>query len=90
MVNIETYLSEILEIPVEAIAKCSDFYVSKKLAKNEFLLREGEICTDTFFVEKGLLRMFSIDKNGKEHVIQFAPENWLISDRSSLDRKSVV
>lgn len=85
MVNIETYLSEILEIPVEAIAKCSDFYVSKKLAKNEFLLREGEICTDTFFVEKGLLRMFSIDKNGKEHVIQFAPENWLISDRSSLN-----
>jgi len=29
--------------------------------------------------------MFSLDKNGKEHVIQFAPENWLISDRSSLN-----
>jgi len=28
--------------------------------------------------------MFSIDKNGKEHIIQFAPENWLIGDRSSL------
>lgn len=85
MDNIETYLSEILEIPKEAITTCSDFYVSKKVAKNEFLLREGEICLDTFFVEKGLLRMFSLDKNGKEHVIQFAPENWLISDRSSLN-----
>lgn len=85
MDNIETYLSEILEIPKDAITTCSDFYVSKKVAKNEFLLREGEICLDTFFVEKGLLRMFSLDKNGKEHVIQFAPENWLISDRSSLN-----
>ena len=85
MDNIETYLSEILEIPKEAITTCSGFYVSKKVAKNEFLLREGEICLDTFFVEKGLLRMFSLDKNGKEHVIQFAPENWLISDRSSLN-----
>jgi CRP-like cAMP-binding protein len=28
--------------------------------------------------------MYSIDKNGKEHIIQFAPESWLISDRSSL------
>ena len=85
MDNIETYLSEILEIPKEAITTCSGFYVSKKVAKNQFLLREGEICLDTFFVEKGLLRMFSLDKNGKEHVIQFAPENWLISDRSSLN-----
>ena len=85
MDNIETYLSEILEIPKEAITTCSGFYVSKKVAKNEFLLREGEICLDTFFVEKGLLRMYSLDKNGKEHVIQFAPENWLISDRSSLN-----
>ncbi|MGZ5211740.1 MAG: Crp/Fnr family transcriptional regulator, partial [Kaistella sp.] len=51
---------------------------------NEFLLREGEVCNSTYFVEKGLLRMYSIDKNGKEHIIQFAPEKWLISDRSSL------
>ena len=29
--------------------------------------------------------MLSLDKDGKEHVIQFAPENWLISDRSSLN-----
>jgi CRP-like cAMP-binding protein len=25
-----------------------------------------------------------LDANGKEHVIQFAPENWIISDRTSL------
>jgi CRP-like cAMP-binding protein len=44
----------------------------------------------TFFVEKGLLRMYSIDKVGKEHVIQFAPENWIISDTTSqlLNEKS--
>lgn len=84
MENIETYLSEILEIPKEAVATCSNFYFSKKVSKNEFLLREGDVCKDTYFVEKGLLRMYSIDKNGKEHIIQFAPEKWLMSDRSSL------
>lgn len=84
MENIEAYLAKVLEIPVEAVAACNNHYVSKKIGKNEFLLKEGEICQSTFFVEKGLLRMFSIDKNAKEHIIQFAPENWLISDRSSL------
>lgn len=84
MVNIESYLSEILEIPKEAVTQCSTFYESRKVLKNELLLQAGEVCNGTYFVEKGLLRMYSIDKNGKEHIIQFAPEKWLISDRSSL------
>ena len=83
--NISSYLSEVLDIPKEAVATCGDNYTLKKFAKNEMLLSEGEICMDTFFVEKGLLRMYSLDRNGKEHIIQFAPENWLISDRSSLN-----
>ena len=84
MENIESYLSEILEIPKEAVTQCSNFYGSTKVLKNQFLLKTGEVCNGTYFVEKGLLRMYSIDKNGKEHIIQFAPEKWLISDRSSL------
>ena len=54
------------------------------MEKGQFLLREGEVCRNTFFVEKGLLRLYSISKAGKEHIIQFAPENHLITDRSSL------
>jgi CRP-like cAMP-binding protein len=34
-------------------------------------------------VEKGLLRSFSVDKNGNEHVVQFALEGWWISDMGS-------
>lgn len=84
MENIEYYLSEVLEIPKEKISSCSLFYELKFVKKGEFLLREGKICGHIFFVEEGLLKMYSIDKNGKEHIIQFAPERWLVSDRSSL------
>lgn len=51
--------------------------------KGQFLLREGEICRQFFYVEKGLLRYYSIDKKGKEHIIQFAPEGWFVGDRES-------
>lgn len=46
-------------------------------------MRPGEVCKHSFFVESGLLRAYTIDESGKTHIIQFAPENWIISDRSS-------
>lgn len=52
--------------------------------KGDFLLSEGETCNHFFFVEKGLLRYYSIDNKGKEHILQFAPENWFVSDRESV------
>ncbi|AYN02382.1 Crp/Fnr family transcriptional regulator [Chryseobacterium sp. 3008163] len=84
MSNMTNYLAKVFEVPAERLSLCSVQYETKKVSKGEFLLQYGEVCRNTFFVEKGLLRMFSIDKNGKEHIIQFAPENWLIGDRSSL------
>ncbi|WP_439479180.1 Crp/Fnr family transcriptional regulator [Chryseobacterium aquaticum] len=84
MSNMTNYLSKVFEVPAERLSLCSIQYETKKVHKGEFLLQYGEVCRNTFFVEKGLLRMFSIDKNGKEHIIQFAPENWLMGDRSSL------
>ncbi|MCW3167274.1 Crp/Fnr family transcriptional regulator [Chryseobacterium sp. 09-1422] len=84
MSNMTNYLAKVFEVPAERLSLCTVQYETKKVSKGELLLQYGEVCRNTFFVERGLLRMFSIDKNGKEHIIQFAPENWLIGDRSSL------
>ncbi len=84
MDNISSYLINILKVPDSAVNNCTTFYHLSHLKKGEMLLREGEVCHEVFFVEKGLLRMYSIDAGGKEHIVQFAPESWLISDRSSI------
>lgn len=88
--NFRNHLSKILGVPIDNLDFCTSHYEIKEVKKNEIILREGEISDCTFFVEKGLLRMYSIDKAGKEHVIQFAPENWIISDTTSqlLNEKS--
>ena len=88
--NFRNHLSKILGVPIDNLDFCTAHYEIKEVKKNEIILREGEISDSTFFVEKGLLRMYSIDKAGKEHVIQFAPENWLLSDTTSqlLNEKS--
>lgn len=57
---------------------------SKKLKRKQHLLREKEICRHSAFVVSGCLRGYTLDANGFEHVLQFAPADWWISDMFSL------
>jgi CRP-like cAMP-binding protein len=58
------------------------FSISKEISlpKGEVLIRQGQSVRNTFFVTDGCLRSYCIDKNGKEHTLQFAIKNWWISD----------
>lgn len=81
-------LTTFLTTNAEIDAQTANEIISKQkhidVKKGEFLLMQGDICRHSFFVEKGLLRYYSIDSKGKEHILQFAPENWFIADRESL------
>ncbi len=64
---------------------------TKKILKGEILLRFGEIASFTYKVESGCLKSYVIDNAGKEHILQFAPEDWLIGDMdSATNRKPSV
>jgi CRP-like cAMP-binding protein len=64
------------------------FFISllqvKKLRKKQYLNQEGDIAKGPSFVTSGILRGYSLDKNGYEHVIQFAPPGWWIGDMASM------
>ncbi|MFT3947097.1 MAG: Crp/Fnr family transcriptional regulator [Agriterribacter sp.] len=57
---------------------------SKKLRKKQFLLQEGDVSKGSAFVNSGLLKIYSIDRNGVAHIIQFAPPGWWAADMKSL------
>ena len=57
---------------------------NKKVRKKLFLSQEGDISKGPFFVTKGILRSYTVDKNGFEHVLQFAPPGWWMADMYSL------
>ncbi len=56
---------------------------TKKVKRKHYLLQEGDINKCTSFVISGILKMYSVDKNGFEHIIQFAPPGWWIGDFQS-------
>lgn len=62
-------------------------FLSKTETRNykakTILQNAGRICKESYYVNSGLLRSFNINDNIVEHVMNFACEDWWISDMYS-------
>lgn len=56
----------------------------KTIKRKQQILSCGEVCKYSAFVTSGCLRGYTVDKNGNEHVLEFAPRDWWIADMYSL------
>lgn len=73
-------VTETISITEEEFNFCKTLFLPKKLRKKQYLLQEGDVCKYTAFVEKGILRTYSIDDKGNEHILQFSLEGWWVAD----------
>lgn len=55
----------------------------KSYPKGKILQHAGDLSDKVFYVKSGLLKSYTIDEKGKEHIFLFAPEGWIISDLGS-------
>ena len=78
---LQAYLERNIKLTDEDIALIRAVFLPRSIKKGEFFLREGEVAKYGAFVAKGFLRSYVIDDKGKEHIIQFAPENWWIGGK---------
>lgn len=81
---LQTYLVDRAAFSAEELAFIRTMFLPHTLAAGEFLQRAGEPARHAAFVARGCLRSFVIDAKGKEHVVQFAPEQWWLADAISL------
>lgn len=51
-----------------------------KVVKKQVLQRKGDLYSKSYKVESGLLRSYTIDEKGKEHIFMFGPEGWIVTD----------
>lgn len=51
--------------------------------RKEKFLEPGEVSNRAVFVLEGCMRSYSIDAQGNEHVLQFAPQSWWVTDMYS-------
>lgn len=66
----------------EAVQFLSNFE-DVKVKKRQFIVQPNFTNKHRYFVLKGAFRSYVVTKNGQEHTLQFAIENWWISDFNS-------
>ena len=76
-------VSGVVTLSEEEFEYLKTLFIVKKLRKRQYLLQEGEVCKYQAFVVKGILRSYTIDEKGAEHILQFASEGWWMADLSS-------
>ncbi len=69
-----------IDLSPEAEEYVKSIATQKKVSKGDVLIRQGQTVKHTYFVNNGCLRSYCLDKNGKEHTLQFAIKDWWISD----------
>ena len=67
----------------EELAIFDELLKPKSVPKKTFLLQEGEVCNFEAYVVKGCIRTYFINENGFEVILQFAIEDWWVSDIAS-------
>jgi CRP-like cAMP-binding protein len=82
---LQAYLTARATFSAEDLAFMRTVFIPRPVPAGEFLQRGGEVARYAAFVARGCLRSFVIDAKGKEHIVQFAAEDWWLADAISLN-----
>ena len=80
MITLRNHIEEISKLTDEEFSQVETFFTAKKVRKNQYLLHEGDEVKYEYLVVKGIYKVFYVNNDGKEHIVQFAKENWWMSD----------
>ena len=83
--NLTDHIKKLIELSDTDIELIRSAVVIKAVKKKVFLLEPDQTCKDIYFVSKGCLRLYFINKKLNEQITQFAIENWWLSDYFGLE-----
>src|SRR5688572_25856872 len=78
--RLRAYLERRGTFTEEEFAFLEPLFLPRTVPAGEFLQRAGDPVTHGAFVAIGCLRKYVIDARGKDHIVDFAPENWWVGE----------
>lgn len=78
--NIIQHIRKFVDLSESDVEVFNKYVETHQLKKKVFLIHESRVCNYLYFVERGCLRMYFINKKGAEQITQFALDGWWISD----------
>ena len=77
------YVQNFVPLTKKEALQFSSSFKEIKIRKRQFIVQPNFIDKHRNFVIKGAFRAYAIDNDGQEHTLQFAIENWWVSDFNS-------
>lgn len=74
--QLKTYFNRYVTFDNTEIDEIYSKLTPKTFEKKDYILKEGQVCKNNYFILSGLVRSFYIDTKGNEKITQFALENW--------------
>lgn len=84
---LRTHIEEIVPLADEEFDFVLSHFTPLKKRKHQYLVQEGELVNKEFWVIKGCLKAYFFNENGKEHIMQFAMENWWMTDYEAFNNQ---
>jgi len=78
-------VNPLTDLEWETVAAC---FAYKKLRKHQFIVQKDELVHYKAWIIKGLSKTYAIDSEGKEHILQFAMEQYWTSDFKAYQNKT--
>ncbi|NJO03044.1 MAG: Crp/Fnr family transcriptional regulator [Bacteroidia bacterium] len=77
---LRTHIEEIVSLTDTEFDYVLSYFKHKRVRKHQYLVQEGESVPYDFWIIRGCVRSFFLDTEGREHILQFATENWWTTD----------
>jgi len=82
--SLSHFLQSIYPLPDHVLEEVSSKFQPMEYPKNYFLLKQNNVCRHLWFLEKGCVRYFHADGDGKEHNVWFSFEQEIVTDAPSV------
>jgi len=87
---LQQHIHEIVTLSQEEFDGVLHYFERMKRRKFQYIVQEGELTNKEFWVVKGCLKSSFIDESGKEYIVQFAMENWWVTDYGAFENRTLA
>lgn len=86
--SIQNYISRFVSLTPEELLVVENCMQLQEISKKTMLLNAGDVCNFEAYVLKGCIREYFIDHKGQELTLEFAVEDWWVSDITSFENQT--
>lgn len=87
---LKSHIDEIVPLTDDEFNYVLSHFRAINKRKHQFIVQEGELVSKEFWVIKGCLKSYFFDEADKEHILQFAVENWWSTDYDAFTNQTIA